>query len=450
MYKKFKIVLMAIMILFFSINGPEPVTADTQMNLNQDESELIEVTGEEDKTINVIPEIFVDGKKAVFSVAPELINENIMVPVKGITEAAGATLSRDKKSDEIVIERSDITLRFTMDSNKASINGQQVEMPIQPRVINAVLQIPLKFFAEAFEYQLTPDPVYNRIDLDSPPTGIKVSAFFIPGDEQDYKWLERVETFETSADLSQDDTRTISRLSLGWYSMKGDGTLLNYSATGWWRPPGWQDVLKAAREQNLETEMVIYMSNYDGKVSKLINNQKAVKQAVSDIVKEARMYDGVNLDLEGLGENETQAQLEKTRLAFTSFIKTLKQDLEKEGCCLTLTLHPPNSIFQGYDYQALGQIADRIVIMAYDYGIKPEPQRLVDEALDMALASVPAEKLVLGISTSSEEQFSIRTKLYSAEQRNIPEIAMWYWGGMTDDIWEVINLRISTDNVTSD
>jgi len=46
--------------------------------------------------------------------------------------------------------------------------------------------------------------------------------------------------------------------------------------------------------------------------------------------------------------------------------------------------------------------------MAHNYGPKPEPLNRVEQAVEMALVVVPAEKLVLGISAPSETAESHR------------------------------------------
>ncbi|MFZ5597525.1 MAG: hypothetical protein ACOY31_11005 [Bacillota bacterium] len=42
----------------------------------------------------------------------------------------------------------------------------------------------------------------------------------------------------------------------------------------------------------------------------------------------------------------------------------------------------------------MGKYADRIIIMAYDYGQKPEPVNLVTQAVEMAGKDVAPEKLI--------------------------------------------------------
>ena len=132
-------------------------------------------------------------------------------------------------------------------------------------------------------------------------------------------------------------------------------------------------------------------------LDRLLADDVAIAQAVEQITAEAAAhYAGVNLNLEGLGLRETDEQLRQVQDGFTKLAAALAASLHDQGLQLTLTLHAPNSAYRGYDYEALGAIADRIVIMAYDYGSKPEPEALVMQAVEQALHHVAPEKLVLG------------------------------------------------------
>jgi len=146
----------------------------------------------------------------------------------------------------------------------------------------------------------------------------------------------------------------------------------------------------------------------------------------------------VNLDFEGLGWRDDDGKLVTVKNNFTQFVTLLASELKKDNLSLTLTLHAPNSAYQGYDYQALGKQADRIIIMAYDYGTKPEPVDLVIEAVERARSVVPSEKLVLGISIPGETPESLRTKIGIAKRYKLNGIALWRLGLLTDEMWKVI------------
>lgn len=83
-------------------------------------------------------------------------------------------------------------------------------------------------------------------------------------------------------------------------------------------------------------------------------------------------------------------------------------------------------------------MADRMIIMAYDYGVKPEPEILVRQAVETAAAVVPPQKLQLGISAPSETTQSILAKIKIAKEYNLNGIALWRLGLITREMWDVL------------
>ncbi|NLC77587.1 MAG: copper amine oxidase, partial [Clostridia bacterium] len=165
-------------------------------------------------------------------------------------------------------------------------------------------------------------------------------------------------------------------------------------------------------------------------------------QAVANIVKEGRQYRGINLDFEGLGYKEEGEELSATKKAFNSFAGLLAEQARQAGLKLTLTLHPPNSAYQGYDYKTLGELVDRIIVMAYDYGVKPEPNSLVLQAVEQSLQYVPKEKLILGISVPGENPGSLLSKVGIAKKYRLGGIALWRLGLLTGDMWDTLRNTI--------
>ncbi|MGB9860688.1 MAG: glycosyl hydrolase family 18 protein, partial [Moorellaceae bacterium] len=168
----------------------------------------------------------------------------------------------------------------------------------------------------------------------------------------------------------------------------------------------------------------------------------AMTRAANDIIREAVLYQGVNLDFEGLGYRDDDEQLKAVQEAFTRFIRLLAEQVKAANLTLTLTLHAPNSAYKGYDYRTLGELADRIIVMAYDYGSTPEPVALVAQAVEMAKALVPPEKLVLGISAPTETAESILTKVGIAKRYGLNGIAIWRLGLVSGEMWETLRVSV--------
>lgn len=115
---------------------------------------------------------------------------------------------------------------------------------------------------------------------------------------------------------------------------------------------------------------------------------------------------------------------------------------------MTLSLHPPNSSYQAYDYKALGMLADRIVIMAYEYNPqtvkKPEPIDKVTAAVREAKKMVPKEKLVPGIMTAYETPQTLLAKVGVAKRESLNGIAIWRLGINSAPVWNMLRSAIKT------
>jgi spore germination protein len=112
-------------------------------------------------------------------------------------------------------------------------------------------------------------------------------------------------------------------------------------------------------------------------------------------------YAGIDIDYEDL--------LASDRSAFTAFITELAHALHAKGKVLSVDLFakPTN---RGYDqrnlaqdYRALGQVADQVRLMGYDYhwaGSGPGPIAPIDwirAVLSYAKTQIPASKIILGV-----------------------------------------------------
>ena len=79
--------------------------------------------------------------------------------------------------------------------------------------------------------------------------------------------------------------------------------------------------------------------------------------SVSALVTAAKGYAGLTMDIEGLKAS--------SRAAFTDLMADLRAALPKEQTLYVCV--QPDTWFDGYDYRALGQVCDKVIIMAHDY-----------------------------------------------------------------------------------
>ena len=387
--------------------------------------------------------VLLDGLPVRFDVPPQIVNGRTFVPFRLIAEAININVSWD--SNTRTISASDGNTRITLQANNkiAMVNDQPLTLDTPPIIVNGRTLVPLRFFSEAFGCKVNWVSETRTIHISSPPRNINVIGFYALGAGAASSWLDLFGA--PFPEIAPGNTDIVRELALGWYTIDEQGNLLTRRTSRhfWLRPPNWEIVLARAKEFGLRTEMVVHETNRDGFLTAFLSNEQAMSRTVAAIVQESSLYHGVNLNLEGLGRyasGDTQLQI---RDSFTRFIAMLSQPLRDAGKTLTLTIHPPNSSYRGYDYEALGKLADRIIIMAHDYGPRPEPLNRVVRAVEMALEVVPAEKLILAISAHSETSESILEKIGVAKRYRLQGISLWRLGLVPDDMWKSIKTTIT-------
>jgi spore germination protein YaaH len=166
--------------------------------------------------------------------------------------------------------------------------------------------------------------------------------------------------------------------------------------------------MAAAKERGLTTLALVHNLSgpwFSGSLAhSAIGNWANRSRAVSSIANLVLTYgyDGVNIDFESVPYYD--------RAALTAFMKDLSQALRPAGKLVTISVpaktydDPRNSWSGAYDYTALGQYADLIMLMTYDEHFTDGPSGpvasawWVDSVASYAASQAPASKLVLGVA----------------------------------------------------
>lgn len=385
--------------------------------------------------------IYLDGLPVVSETAPVIMDGRVMVPFRAVAESLNAEVNWDPDPQKVTAVREGMVVVLQIGNQTAWQNGQAVSLDRSPIIINGRTLIPLRFFAESLGCQVDWNGQTYEVSITSPRKAMTVIGFYALGDSRTSSWTNLFG--KSYPEFDQGNTDLIGDLALGWYSVDAQGNLLTRSTTGWQRPDSWEKVIEAADTLSLRYDMVIHVTEKDNTITSLMSDDSAVQNFVAAVLAESLIYDGVNLDFEGLGlgaSNPAERQL------FTRLVSRLYSPLQSAGKTLTITLHAPNSSYKGYDYKALGAVSDKIIIMAYDYGPKPEPDQLVIQAVEMAVREVPADKLILGVSLPSETPESLAKRIGIAKRYGLSGVALWRLGLVSEQNWQVIRGAIVPRN----
>lgn len=138
-------------------------------------------------------------------------------------------------------------------------------------------------------------------------------------------------------------------------------------------------------------------------IQTLVEEESVRENVITNLLKvvEEKGYVGVDVDFEYV-----RAQ---NREGYAGFVGELRAAMNKKGYRVSVALAPKTSsdqkglLYEGIDYALLGEQADRLFLMTYEWGysygppMAVAPLTKVRQVVEYALTQIPAEKLLMGI-----------------------------------------------------
>lgn len=381
--------------------------------------------------------ILLDGYPLSFPTPPVIVNGTTMVPFRAICEAMGIQVQWEAQTQTITANQLNAqetkTVVMQLGNPQITVNGQTTALAVAPYEKNGSTLIPLRFFSEQFGAKVSWSQSAKTVSISSPARDMYSLAFYA------------ISSFAQRDLISRFDS-----VAFGWSRIDKAGNLTLVGNDFYWPKPADtttpESIIADAKSGGTTPYLMVFAGDGNGELTALLEDGSLREKAIATmlgIVREKGM-EGIVLDFEGLGMNGDATGIKQK---YNEFVRLLSTETTKLGVKLTLVLHPLNGAYQGYDYSALGAMADDIVVMAYAYENEknPEPLNKVDQAIKLALAQVPKEKLILGISMGSENEQSVNQKIGLAKRYDLKGFAMWRLGLITQpamsQIQETVHLR---------
>ena len=138
-------------------------------------------------------------------------------------------------------------------------------------------------------------------------------------------------------------------------------------------------------------------------INSVVNNTAYTERLIRELLEtmDAKGYEGVDIDFEYI--------LAQDRDAFSAFVRQVAEAMRASGYHTSVALAPKTSagqaglLYEGKDYRALGEAADHVLLMTYEWGytygppMAVAPVNQVRRVVEYALTEIPAEKVDLGI-----------------------------------------------------
>lgn len=167
-------------------------------------------------------------------------------------------------------------------------------------------------------------------------------------------------------EVLQETLPFLSELPIFSYGFTAEGQLI---------PPLWDDTWMIDEAENFGTDAILTLTPFgaDGQfnnylISAIVNNASATQNLINNLITLMRekRYHGIDIDFEYI--------LAQDRDAFTAFVFNIAQAMRQQGYSTSVALAPKTSanqtglLYEGKDYRAIGEAADYVLLMTYEWG----------------------------------------------------------------------------------
>lgn len=195
----------------------------------------------------------------------------------------------------------------------------------------------------------------------------------------------------------------LTYLTLFTYGIRRDGTLI---------PPAESDeseIITLAREYGAKPLLLLSTLTEEGTFSNeladyVLTNAEIREKVISELTNAvvSRGYAGVDLDFEYIGGELADA--------YVNFVREVNDALDSLGDYITVvalapktSANQPGLLYEGHNYGALAEAADRVLLMTYEWGytygppMAVAPINQVRRVVDYAMSEMAPDKAYLGI-----------------------------------------------------
>lgn len=199
----------------------------------------------------------------------------------------------------------------------------------------------------------------------------------------------------------EDTLPFLTALHIFSYGFTADGGLVYPASDDTW-------MIAAAGQAGVRPVLTLTPLGADGHfnnalVSALVQDQAVQHRLLLGLlqVMEEKGYRGLDIDFEYVPKED--------RVAYVEFVARTRTVMNVFGYEVSVALAPktsadqPGLLYEGIDYRLLGEAADRVFLMTYEWGytygppMAVAPINMVRRVVDYAVTEIPREKISLGI-----------------------------------------------------
>lgn len=193
-----------------------------------------------------------------------------------------------------------------------------------------------------------------------------------------YSRLTDIHGFYAISSWQQRDLAAqMDHVSFGWGTLEytDSGVSLNTSSDGgnaWYIPDGYEDAVSYISSGGASECFAVTMTDQDD-CRAILTDPANRALAIAVLTEAAEDFDGITIDFEGMKGGEL-------RNGLNEFMSGLRGALGDK--LLYIAVHPvlknSSEYYDAYDYRALGEYADKVILMAHDYAAYTMPESLLN------------------------------------------------------------------------
>ncbi|MFT9493702.1 stalk domain-containing protein [Anaerosolibacter sp.] len=346
---------------------------------------------------------YIDDQLVQLDVPASNVNNRTLVPTRFIAESLGAQVSWDEPSRTVIIQSAPQDAKKSM--TRLSFLKTLVSMIYDDLSRSMIdLSAPTVVLDLAKQHGIlvdSTDNIHQEITKKEAelmfiravgynPTGLQLrqmnTSNQTPEEKLVFEMYQKISTPLENlhgfyATKSYDQLSLIpafDSLSFGWsqivFDDNGSASLKTDAPGGLAVPTGFIEPITKAKDHLIPTYLMVFASqsikDSEGKglVELILLNDEVKTKIIGEIVQQISKttkdeltiaFDGVVIDFEEIKNPALAAP-------FNQFLQALKIELNKVDKELYVTVQP-KKYYKGYDYKTIGEIADKVILMAHDY-----------------------------------------------------------------------------------
>ncbi len=200
-------------------------------------------------------------------------------------------------------------------------------------------------------------------------------------------------------DVLRESLLYLSELSIFSYGFTAQGTLV---------PTDDEELISMAKEFGVSPTLVLTPLDENGKfnsylVTVITSDKEVQKTLINNLLTtvKAKGYNSINVDFEYISPEDKDS--------YTNFVSELTNVMNANGYTVSVALAPksssdqPGLIYEGIDYKSLGESANSVLVMTYEWGYTYGPPMAVApidqviKVINYATGQISSKKVDMGI-----------------------------------------------------